>query len=130
MQIAAGQVHETVHLIDWDRPDQNDFELAEEVTLKGGYQRRPDIVLYLNGIAIAVLELKRSSVEAADGVRQIIVEKDAKPAVKIEEPANLKLLIVVSKLLTGFDAPSCRRGRLPASLSSARATTCGDAATC
>jgi type I restriction enzyme R subunit len=25
----------------------------------------------------------------------------------IEEPANLKLLIVVSKLLTGFDAPSC-----------------------
>ncbi len=25
----------------------------------------------------------------------------------IKEPANLKLLIVVSKLLTGFDAPSC-----------------------
>lgn len=28
----------------------------------------------------------------------------------IEEPANLKLLIVVSKLLTGFDAPSCTGG--------------------
>jgi len=43
------------------------FALAEEVTLKGGYQRRPDIVLYLNGIAVAVIELKRSSVELADG---------------------------------------------------------------
>jgi type I site-specific restriction-modification system R (restriction) subunit len=32
----------------------------------------------------------------------------------IEEPANLKLLIVVSKLLTGFDAPSCTYSRGPA----------------
>jgi type I restriction enzyme, R subunit len=53
VQIAAGQPHETVHLIDWEHPERNDFALAEEVTLKGGYERRPDIVLYLNGIAIA-----------------------------------------------------------------------------
>ena len=63
VQIAAGQAHETVHLIDWEHPEKNDFALAEEVTLKGGYERRPDIVLYLNGLAIAVIELKRSSVE-------------------------------------------------------------------
>src|ERR1044071_9470223 len=59
VQIAAGQAHETVHLIDWEHPDNNDFALAEEVTLRGGYERRPDIVFYLNGIAIAVIELKR-----------------------------------------------------------------------
>src|SRR3990172_1613629 len=63
VQIAAGQAHETVHLIDWEHPEVNDFALAEEVTLKGGYERRPDIVLYINGLAIAVIELKRSSVE-------------------------------------------------------------------
>src|SRR5207253_10961890 len=63
VQIAAGQAHETVHLIDWEHPEKNDFTLAEEVTLKGGYQRRPDIVLFLNGLAILVIELKRSSVE-------------------------------------------------------------------
>ena len=57
VQVAAGQAHETVHLIDWEHPERNDFGLAEEVTLKGGYQRRPDIVLYLNGLAVAVLEL-------------------------------------------------------------------------
>ena len=68
VQIAAGQAHEPVHLVDWTSPEKNDFALAEEVTLKGGFQRRPDIVLYLNGLAIAVVELKRSSVELADSL--------------------------------------------------------------
>src|ERR1700704_3970133 len=71
VQIAAGQAHETVHLVDWEHPEKNDFALAEEVTLRGGYQRRPDIVLYLNGIAIGVIELKRSSVDVVDGIRQL-----------------------------------------------------------
>ena len=59
VQITAGAPHDTVHLVDWEHPEKNDFALAEEVTLKGGYQRRPDIVLYLNGIAVAVIEFKR-----------------------------------------------------------------------
>ncbi|NCC41527.1 MAG: type I restriction endonuclease subunit R, partial [Gammaproteobacteria bacterium] len=76
VQTTAGQAHETVHLIDWDHPENNDFALVEEVTLKGGYERRPDLVLYINGIAIAVIELKRSSVELADGVRQLITNQE------------------------------------------------------
>ena len=76
VQIAAGQAHETVHLVDWEHPEHNDFALAEEVTLRGGYERRPDLVLYLIGLAIAVIELKRSSVEVADGVRQLITNQD------------------------------------------------------
>ncbi len=63
VQTAAGQPNQTVHLIDWEHPEKNDFALAEEVTLRGGYERRPDIVLYINGLAIAVIELKRGSVE-------------------------------------------------------------------
>lgn len=76
VQIAVGRAHETVHLVDWNHPDQNDFALAEEVTLKGGYERRPDIVLYLNGLAVGVIELKRSSVEIGDGVRQLITNQE------------------------------------------------------
>ena len=76
VQIAAGRAHETVDLVDWDRPERNDFALAEEVTLKGGYERRPDIVLYLNGLAVGVIELKRSSVEIGDGVRQLITNQE------------------------------------------------------
>jgi type I restriction enzyme R subunit len=76
VQVAAGQAHETVHLIDWETPSNNDFALAEEVTLKGGYDRRPDLVVYINGIAVAVIELKRSSVEVADGVHQLITNQE------------------------------------------------------
>ena len=44
VQIAAGQVNENVDLVDWEHPENNDFALAEEVTLRGGYERRPDLV--------------------------------------------------------------------------------------
>ena len=70
VKIEAGQVTETVHLINWREPEQNDFALAEEVTLHGNHERRPDLVLYLNGIAIGVLELKNSRVSIGDGIRQ------------------------------------------------------------
>jgi type I restriction enzyme R subunit len=66
----AGKPTETVHLVDWDHPEQNDFAFAEEVTLKGNHERRPDLVFYLNGIAIGVLELKRSQVSIGEGIRQ------------------------------------------------------------
>lgn len=66
----AGKVTETVHLINWKAPACNHFAIAEEVTLKGKLQRRPDMVLYVNGIAIGVLELKNSRVSIGDGIRQ------------------------------------------------------------
>ncbi|MEM6812504.1 MAG: HsdR family type I site-specific deoxyribonuclease [Pseudomonadota bacterium] len=71
-QIEAGQNTKTIHLIDWDNPQENDFYLAEEVTLKGGLERRPDIVLYINGIAVGVIELKNSRVTIGDGIRQLL----------------------------------------------------------
>jgi len=39
-KIEAGNVTETVHLIDWKVPAKNDFAIAEEVTLKGKSPRR------------------------------------------------------------------------------------------
>lgn len=70
VKIEAGKVTETVHLINWREPVKNDFAIAEEVTLRGGHERRPDIVLYVNGIAIGVLELKNSRVSIGEGIRQ------------------------------------------------------------
>ncbi|MBU2693134.1 MAG: HsdR family type I site-specific deoxyribonuclease, partial [Candidatus Eisenbacteria bacterium] len=70
VKIEAGKATETVHLINWKKPEKNDFVIAEEVTLKGNHERRPDIVLYVNGIAVSVLELKNSRVSIGDGIRQ------------------------------------------------------------
>lgn len=102
VQIAAGQAHETVHLIDWETPGNNDFGLTEEVTLRGGYERRPDLVVYINGIAIAVIELKRSSVEVADGVRQLITNQ--------EEIFNKGFFSTVQLVLAGSDSQGLRYG--------------------
>jgi len=71
-KIEAGKVTETVKLINWAEPEKNDFAIAEEVTLNGNYERRPDIVLYVNGIAVGVLELKNSRISIGDGIRQNI----------------------------------------------------------
>ena len=68
----AGKVTETVKLIHWQQPELNDFVLVEEVTLKGNNERRPDLVLYVNGIAVAVIELKNSYVSIGDGIRQLL----------------------------------------------------------
>ncbi len=54
----AGKVTESVQIINWQEPEKNDFAIAEEVTLKGNRERRPDIVLYVNGIAIGVSGVK------------------------------------------------------------------------
>lgn len=72
VQTDAGQHTETVKLIDWEHPKRNDFAVAEEVTLRGTHDRRPDLVLYVNGIAVAVIELKCSRVSIGDGVRQLL----------------------------------------------------------
>jgi type I restriction enzyme, R subunit len=69
---AAGAKTQTVELIDWQHPEANDFAIAEEVTLRGDRTRRPDLVLYVNGIAIGVIELKNSRVSVGDGIRQCL----------------------------------------------------------
>jgi type I restriction enzyme R subunit len=72
----VGEQTQTVWLIDWKNPDANHFAIAEEVTVKaataGGktFGKRPDVVIYVNGIALGVLELKRSTVSVSEGIRQ------------------------------------------------------------
>jgi len=70
----VGENTQTVWLIDWKRPSENHFGVAEEVTVPASdakaHDKRPDVVLYVNGIALGVLELKRSTISVAQGIRQ------------------------------------------------------------
>ena len=70
LNISVGEKTEQVYFIDYKNWDNNDFYIAEEVTINGNSEKRPDIVLYINGIAIAVIELKRSTVSINEGIRQ------------------------------------------------------------
>lgn len=71
----AGDNFETVHFIDWKNPEANHFAIAEEVTFLGNREKRPDIVLYVNGIALGVLELKRGIRDIGEGIRQSITNQ-------------------------------------------------------
>ena len=65
--------HEDVMLFDFDDANKNRFAIAEEVSYIDpllGKNKRPDIVVYVNGIALAVIELKRSLVNYEEGIKQ------------------------------------------------------------
>jgi type I restriction enzyme R subunit len=70
----VGDQTRTVWLIDWAKPEANHFAIAEEVAVKPAgdrsFGKRPDVVIYVNGIALGVLELKRSTVSVSQGIRQ------------------------------------------------------------
>lgn len=104
VKMEAGALTETVHLIDWNEPQKNHFAIAEEVTLKGGLARRPDIVLYVNGIAIGVLELKNSRASVGAGIRQNLSN---------QQPAfNAWFFSTVQLVLAGNDSEGLRYGTI------------------
>lgn len=104
VRIEAGHPTETVHLVNWAEPDKNDFAIAEEVTLKGGHERRPDIVLYLNGIAVGVLELKNSRVGLGEGIRQCLSNQ--------QPEFNEWFFSTVQLVLAGNDSEGLRYGTI------------------
>ena len=122
VKIEAGQVTETVQLIDWREPEKNDFAIAEEVTLKGNLERRPDLVLYVNGIAIGVIELKNSRVSIGDGIRQMPLQPAAGVQRVVLQPPSSSS----SPATTPRDcstAPSARRRSTSSSGRKTRRTT-------
>ncbi len=107
----VGEQTQTVWLIDWNNPDANDFAVAEEVTVPGldakAYTKRPDIVLYVNGVALGVLELKRSTVSVAEGIRQNL---DNQKPMFIQH-----FFSTVQLVMAGNDTEGLRYGRIQTS---------------
>lgn len=71
----------TVPIIDWTNPDANSFVITEElelITTDGTRTRRPDLVGYVNGIPLVVIEAKRpdsgnpNSSMVTEGISQMI----------------------------------------------------------
>ena len=95
---------ETVHLIDWTLPENNDFAIAEEVTLRGNHERRPDLVLYVNGIALGVIELKNSRISIGDGIRQCLSNQ--------QPEFNAWFFSTVQLLFAGSDSEGLQYGTI------------------
>jgi type I restriction enzyme R subunit len=52
-------------LVDFDRPEGNDFLAVNQFTVLGSRERRPDVVLFVNGLPLVLMELKRPGDENA-----------------------------------------------------------------
>ena len=73
----VGEPEKTVYFIDFQDVGRNEFGIAEEVTVPGDHTKRPDVVVYVNGIALAVLELKKSTISVSNGIRQNLTNQKA-----------------------------------------------------
>jgi type I restriction enzyme R subunit len=59
-----GERSTRARLIDWDVPDNNRFQAVNQLTIvEGGANRRPDVLLYVNGLPLGQLELKNPSLD-------------------------------------------------------------------
>lgn len=81
---APDKNEEAVFFFDFENIQANRFAIAEEVSYIDhftGQNARPDLVVYVNGIALAVIELKRSTVSLEEGIRQCLSnEQDLIPS--------------------------------------------------
>lgn len=100
----AGKVTETVHLVQWDDPAKNDFAVAEEVTIHRNRERRPDLIIYLNGIAVAVIELKNSRVSISEGIRQNLSNQ--------QRDFNQSFFSTIQFIFAGNDSEGLRYGTI------------------
>jgi type I restriction enzyme R subunit len=100
----VGEQTETVWLIDWGDRLKNHFAVAEEVTITGEHTKRPDVVLYVNGLALGVLELKRSIVSVSEGIRQNLVNQ--------KKEFIQSFFATVQLLMAGNDTQGLRYGTI------------------
>ncbi|MBN2843353.1 MAG: HsdR family type I site-specific deoxyribonuclease [Sedimentisphaerales bacterium] len=99
-----GKPSETVQVINWNEPLNNHFAIAQEVTVYGKRQKRPDIVIYINGIAVGVLELKNSRKDLAEGIRQSLVNQ--------QEDFIADFFTTVQYIFAGNDSQGLRYGTI------------------
>ena len=61
----SGQKAERVRVLDWNNPQANDFLLVGQMSITGTlYTRRPDLIGFVNGLPLIVVELKKPGVPA------------------------------------------------------------------
>ncbi len=56
--------YEHIYLINWEEPEKSDFRLVSQLSIRGHNDRRPDLIVYVNGLPLVVFELKNPYDEA------------------------------------------------------------------
>src|SRR5690625_2717849 len=100
----------TVALIDWQNPANNSFVFTEEftVTRSGGVEsRRPDIVCFVNGIPLVVIEAKRRDGNAKKGPT---IDEGISQSLRNQRHDDVPLLFAYSQMLLSINGNEGRYG--------------------
>ena len=96
-----------VHVIDFDHPERNDWVAVNQFTIiEGQHTRRPDVLIFINGLPVALMELKNAADEIATiwtAFKQIQTYK-----------AQIASLFTYNELLIISDGMEARVGSLTA----------------
>jgi type I restriction enzyme R subunit len=88
----GGQRVEVVAIVDWDVPENNDFLMASQFWVAGElYQRRPDLVGFVNGLPLVLIELKKPGVNVREGFDKNL--RDYKKTIPQLSHSNALLLV-------------------------------------
>lgn len=74
-KIPGEETHRTIRVIDFDHPENNDFACTNQLRVQGEVVRKPDVVIYVNGIPLVVIEAKsplnpgQNAFDAIDQIR-------------------------------------------------------------
>lgn len=108
--IEGKKANPTVALIDWHNPANNSFTFTEEfsVTRAGGIEsRRPDIVCFVNGIPLVVIEAKRPDGHSNKGPT---VDEGISQSLRNQRNDEIPLLFAYSQLLLSINGNQGRYG--------------------
>lgn len=114
--IDGKKVSPTIALIDWQNPTNNSFLFTEEFSVlraNGTETRRPDIVCFVNGIPLVVIEAKRPDGNAGKGPT---IDAGISQSLRNQRPDEIPRLFAYSQLLLSINGSEGRYG------------TCGTAA--
>lgn len=104
----------TISLIDWQTPANNSFVFTEEfsVTKAGGIEsRRPDIVCFVNGIPLVVIEAKRPDGYASKGSKKgPTIDEGISQSLRNQRHDEIPLLFAYSQLLLSINGNEGRYG--------------------
>jgi len=108
--IDGKKANPTIALIDWQNTENNSFLFTEEfsVTRSGGVDaRRPDMVCFVNGIPLVVIEAKRPNGHAKKGPT---IEEGISQSLRNQRPDEIPHLFAYSQLLLSINGAEGRYG--------------------
>ncbi|MGE0709028.1 MAG: type I restriction endonuclease subunit R [Planctomycetota bacterium] len=80
-QEVAGTRKQTVRLIDFETPENNEFLVVNQFVVKGAEEKRPDVVLFVNGLPLGLIECKSPKLThpRAEAIKQLHVYQQEIP---------------------------------------------------